>query len=174
MTSITESIRSVKFGVLLALFTIVFGFGMGIAFGAFEDDIKDNLKASANTSKAYEGEKAKNKEKTIKKSWVYIKRAHFHAGGIGAAALALIILLGLTSTTALLKLIASIMVGLGSFGYPLGWLFAGLKAPALGSTHLGKEAIAWLALPSAMLLVGGTILVLLLFIYDSFLKSSEN
>jgi hypothetical protein len=47
-------------------------------------------------------------------------------------------------------------------------MFAALTAPALGSTHDAKEALSWLAIPSAGLLLLGLIAVLVLFVRDHF------
>jgi hypothetical protein len=48
-------------------------------------------------------------------------------------------------------------------------MFAALTAPALGSTHDAKEALSWLAIPTAGLLILGLIAVLVLFARDQFM-----
>ena len=51
---------SVRIGILLALLTLLYGFGLGGAFGAFEDNIKGSLEASAISVKdtVYQGDEA--------------------------------------------------------------------------------------------------------------------
>jgi len=166
-----ESIRSVRIGALFAILTILFGFGLGITFGVADDDIEEHLEASAKSvlETKYEGNKKKMRH-IAHKSWRYIQRAHFHAGGIGAATLSLILLLGFTGTSANIKGIVSMITGIGAFGYPFGWLLAGFKAPALGSMHLAKEAVSWIAAPAGLAVVLGSIAILILFVIDTFVK----
>ena len=65
-------------------------------------------------------------------------------------------------TTLLLKKLTAIFLGLGSLGYSLFWMFAALKAPGLGGTGAAKDALAFLAIPSACLCVIGLISILLI------------
>ncbi len=87
-------LANVRIGIVLALLTLLYGFGLGGAFGAFEDNIKGSLQASAEAVKAtvYQGDEAAMK-KITDKSWTYMKRAHLHANGLGTAALAIIFVL---------------------------------------------------------------------------------
>ena len=91
-----ERLRPLAPGVLLAFASIAFGFGLGIAFGAAEDDLKDHLRESAQAvmESVYSGDESKAKP-VVSKSWTYFKRAHLHANGLGAIALAVILLLAL-------------------------------------------------------------------------------
>lgn len=100
-------------------------------------------------------------------------RSHLHGGGIGTASLILITVLGLMNIRSLIKTAVSLALGIGALGYSLFWMLAGIKAPALGSTGAAKEALEWLAVPSAGLLLLGTLSVLLLVIYQLFLKKEE-
>ncbi|MEZ4266595.1 MAG: hypothetical protein R3F39_09475 [Myxococcota bacterium] len=142
-------------GVVLSLCALLFGFGMGGAFGAAEDSIKGNLESSASAVLAtvYEGDQAKA-DAVVSKSWSYLKRAHMHAGGIGAAALAMVLLLALLGPPTRATRLVALALGLGAVLYPLFWLLAGLKAPGLGSTGAAKDALEWLAIPGA----GGVLL----------------
>ncbi len=45
-------LASVRIGIFLALLTLLYGFGLGGAFGAFEDNIRGSLQASAEEVKA--------------------------------------------------------------------------------------------------------------------------
>ena len=59
-------------------------------------------------------------EKSNDKIWRYAQRTHFHATGVAAFSLGLIILIMLSDMQAKLKTASSILIGLGSF-YPLSW-----------------------------------------------------
>jgi hypothetical protein len=64
--------------------------------------------------------------------------------------------------------LASTLLGIGAIGYPLFWMLAGLKAPALGSTGAAKESLSWLAIPSAACLVTGGLITLALTVSQTF------
>ena len=167
----TFDLSSVRIGIVLALLTLLYGFGLGGTFGAFEDNIKGTLEASAMAVKdtVYQGDEAAMK-KITGKSWTYMKRAHLHANGLGTAALALIFVLGGTRASVTLRRLVSGAIGIGALGYSSFWMFAALTAPALGSTHDAKEALGWLAIPSAGLCILGLIAVLVLFVRDHFVQ----
>ncbi|MEJ2193425.1 MAG: hypothetical protein P8X73_01030 [Ignavibacteriaceae bacterium] len=167
----SENLLPVKYGLLLALFTLVYGFGLGAVFGAFEEDLKDRLKSDATEVLAtvYNGDEAKVKT-ILDKSWVYFKRAHLHANGLGTASVVLIILLTFFPVSNRIKSINAIFLGLGSFGYALFWMIAGFRAPAMGSTGLAKESLAWLALPSSSLCIIGLLMIVVLVIVFLFVK----
>ncbi len=162
---IIEKIKVVRIGFILSLLTLLFGFILGGLFGAIESKIKGHLKEEAQAvfDTVYKGDSVKMK-KITDKSWVYFKRAHLHASGLGAISLAAILLLMFMQTTLILKNITAIFLGLGSFGYSLFWMFAALKAPGLGSTGAAKEALSFLAIPSAGMCIAGLITVLVVFI----------
>ncbi len=162
---IIEKMKVVRIGILLSLLTLLFGFILGGLFGAIESKIKGHLKEEAQAvfDTVYEGDSVKMK-KITDKSWVYLKRAHFHANGLGAISLAAILLLMFMQTTLIHKKLTAIFLGLGSLGYSHFWLFAALKAPGLGSTGVAKEALSFLAIPSAGMCIIGLILVLIIFL----------
>ncbi len=170
----TEILLPVKYGLLFALITLVYGFGLGGTFGAFEENIKEHLKNDAREVLAtvYSGDEAKMK-KITDKSWVYFKRAHLHANGLGTASLILIVLVSFLPISNKVKNINAIFLGVGSLGYSLFWMLAGLKAPAMGSTGLAKESLAWLALPSSGLCIIGLIMIVALVIISLFVKSEK-
>jgi hypothetical protein len=143
-------------GVLLAFASIAFGFGLGAAFGAAEDDLKDHLHASAQAvlESVYAGDEAQAKP-VVKKSWTYFKRAHLHANALGTTALAVSLLLALLGPPGVLARLSSFGLGTGALFYSACWLFAGLMAPELGSTSAAKESLAWLAIPSSGACVAG-------------------
>ncbi len=145
----TKDLSSMKYGILLALITLIYGFGLGGVFGVFEDTIKGHLKSEAQEvlTTVYNGDEAKMK-KITDKSWIYFKRAHLHANGLGIISLGLILLLSFLPADRRAKMITAFSLGLGSLGYSLAWMFAGLRAPGMGSTGMAKESLGWLAVPS--------------------------
>ncbi len=150
-------------GLLLAVLTLLFGFGLGIVFGLNEDAIKSQLKASAVAGKdtVYRGDDAAIKA-VLDKSWIYMQRAHLHAGGIGTAALGLIFLVGALGTSAGLTRAIALALGLGGLGYSVYWMWAGFRAPVLGGTGAAKESLKWLAMPTSGAVLLATIAVAVL------------
>lgn len=157
-----ETVRPFLLACLLSVLTMASSTGFGVAFGAFEDDMKGGLKSAGDAVVAtvYGGDDAKAKA-VVDKSWVYFKRAHLHAGALGTQALALTLLLAaLTSVSLRLRQAAAVSASLGGLGYGWFWYFAGRAAPGLGGTGAAKESLSFLALPSVSLIVVGTVLAL--------------
>ena len=160
MNSDTESaIKTMRAGVSLALLTLLYGFGLGLSFGVAEDSIKGHLhdEAQAVLAQKYGGEQAAA-DKVSSKSWTYFKRAHLHANGLGTTSLALIGLMALVPVPAGRRRTAALLLGAGALAYSMFWMFAGLRAPGLGSTGAAKESLAWLALPGSGACVLGLLL----------------
>jgi len=164
-----SQLKIMRIGIGFALFTLLYGFGLGGIFGAFEDDLKGHLKSSALavSESVYQNDEAKMAA-VLDKSWTYFKRAHLHANGIGTAATALSILLIFLSISARLKSILSAALGIGALGYSSFWMFAALKAPGMGSTGAAKESLSFLAFPSAFLCISGVAIVLGLLLLKVF------
>lgn len=163
--TLTSSLRAASLGLALAVLTLLLGQGMGIVFGANEDAIKSRLKgaAAAVRDSAYKGDDAAIKA-VLEKSWVYMQRAHLHAGGLGTTALTLIMLLCLLGASRRVTSVLGIALGAGGLGYSIYWMWAGFRAPALGSTSAAKESLEWLAVPSSGAFVLATVAVLSLLI----------
>ncbi|MEP9410556.1 MAG: hypothetical protein HRF42_04005 [Candidatus Brocadia sp.] len=157
-------VRHLWIGIVLSLLTLFYGFGLGAAFGVAEDGIKESLKKSAQANEAvYNGDNA-GMSKVTEKAWIYFKRAHFHATGMGAASLAMIIFLSLIKQQGTItSMVTATGLGAGAMGYSAFWMLAGIKAPVLGSTGLAKESLAWLAIPSGGMFIFGTIVVIVIF-----------
>jgi hypothetical protein len=167
-------LKNVRFGLILALLSILFGYAVGIAFGAAEDSLKDGLKASGEAvlASVYQGD-AEALQKVLDKSWAYYKRAHLHAGALGASAVAQILLLSALMARPWLKSLTAVMLGAGALGYGVYWLLAALRAPGLGSTSAAKESLDWLAIPASGFCVFGTLLVLVLAFRSLFLRPAR-
>lgn len=156
----TSNLHAATVGLLLAVLTILFGQGMGIVFGLNEDSIKSRLKedAAGVLDTVYQGDAVASKA-VVDKSWTYMKRAHLHAGGMGTTAIALVILLCIYGASAKATALISILLGAGGLGYSIFWMWAGFRAPGMGSTGAAKESLAWLAMPSSGGFVLATIAV---------------
>ena len=153
-----EVLRAALPGLLCAVATLLFGYGMGVVFGLNEDLIKSRLAdaAAAVSATVYNDDPAAAKA-VLDKSWAYMQRAHLHAGGLGAAALGLTLLVVMLGTRAMWTRLISLGLGAGALGYSVFWLLAGFRAPSLGSTGAAKESLAWLAIPSSGAVVIGTV-----------------
>jgi hypothetical protein len=138
---------------------------MGIVFGLNEDAIKSRLSATAAEVRetVYRSDDAAMKA-VLDKSWAYMLRGHLHAGGMGTTALGLILLLNLIATPRGLASAIGVGLGAGGLGYSIFWMWAGFRAPGLGSTGLAKESLKWLAMPTSGAFVLATTAVLILLI----------
>jgi len=154
------ALRVVLPGLLLAVMTLLFGFGLGVVFGLNEEAITSRLAASAAAAPAsvYHGDPAAIKA-VLSKSWAYMQRAHLHAGSLGTAAIALTVVVLLLGARPLVLRAISLGLGAGGFGYSIFWVWAGARAPGLGSTGAAKESLSWLAIPSSGLVVASTFAV---------------
>lgn len=163
--SFRSSLPAASLGLALAVMTILYGQLMGIAFGLNEAGIKAGLKASAAAVQetVYQGDQTAS-QAILDKSWTYMKRAHLHAGGMGTTAVALILVMCLLGTQRRVTFVASAALGIGGLGYSVFWMWAGFRAPGLGSTGAAKESLEWLAMPSAGVFVLATLAVLVTLI----------
>jgi hypothetical protein len=164
-STLTPGLHAALVGMIFSLLTIMYGQGMGIFFGVNEDAIKHQLKASAMEVRetVYKGNDAAMKT-VLDNSWNYMKRAHLHAGGMGTTAFALMIALGLLGLPRLHTLVLGLALGAGGLGYSLYWMFAGFRAPGLGSTGAAKESLKWLAMPTSGMFVLATLTALVLLV----------
>ena len=121
----SSELSTVKIGLAIVLISLFFGVGLGIAFGVNEDAFKDYV------SEGIAANPEVHDESSQSKIWRYVQRAHFHAGGIAAFCLGLIILVMFSDLSAKLKRVASILIGAGSV-YPLAWFVMFFLAPSIG------------------------------------------
>lgn len=115
----------VKLGLALVLAGLLFGIGLGVSFGINEDSFKDYIASGIEAHPELHDDKSKDK------IWRYVQRAHFHATGIAAFSLGLVLLVAASSLKRRLKTMAALLVGLGSC-YPLAWFTMYRLAPAIG------------------------------------------
>jgi len=162
----------IKYGVLVAMIAILFGGVMGLSFGCCEDTIKGVFKVDAEDalSEVYQGDQAKA-EKVIKKSWVYMKRAHLHSQTMGVISIAFSLLVAWLNFPVFAQLVVSLLSSLGSLGYGVFWLVAGFLAPGMGSTGAAKESVALIAQASGGAFFVAGVILFGLIAYKMFLKS---
>lgn len=162
-TATDDLVRAVLPGLLLATLTLLLGFGLGVVFGLNEEAITSRLAASAAAAPAavYNGDATMVKA-VLAKSWNYMQRSHLHAGALGTTAVALAMIVVLLGIRPMVARVISLAAGAGGLGYALFWVWAGSRAPGLGSTGAAKESLAWLAIPSSGLVVAATCAVAVL------------
>ena len=165
-TGYAPAFRTLLVGWVLALSAILYGQGLGIAFGAFEDSIKDGLANSAAEvlETVYDGDEAAANQ-VVSKSWTYYKRAHLHANAMGTTAAVLVLLLTMLGGPTRPRQLLAAALGAGALGYGLFWMLAANRAPGMGGTGAAKETLEWLALPSAGLTVLGTVGTLVFLVW---------
>lgn len=156
-----QELSAMKIGALLALVTLLLGFGLGALFGLVEDSIKGGFVETARQTLASSANDLDQEAKALSgRAWTYMKRAHLHANGLGTSALAMILLLAILPSKAGLKKATSLLLGLGALGYSTFWLWAAIRTPAMGSTSAAKESLRWLAIPTSAFCLVGLLLVL--------------
>ncbi len=116
---------NVRAGLAIVLLGLFFSVGLGISFGVNEDIYKDYVAEGIAEHPELHDETSKDK------IWRYAQRTHFHAGGIAAFCLGLIILIAFSDLPQRLQAVSSVLIGLGSV-YPIAWLSMFYLAPSIG------------------------------------------
>ncbi|MGD9851100.1 MAG: hypothetical protein AB7T38_07525 [Nitrospirales bacterium] len=155
----TKEIQIVRVGLGLVLLGLMFGVGMGMVFGINEDFFKEYIAQGVAANPEF------HDSKSADKIWRYAQRAHFHATGIAAFSLGLIILLMFSGMKSGYKKASAILLGFGSL-YPLSWLAMFVLAPSIGRgpahEHILTEIFAYMGVGG--LLLGGGMLCAALFL----------
>ncbi|MDH5476957.1 MAG: hypothetical protein OEY50_01365 [Nitrospinota bacterium] len=155
------SFKPVSIGIIFALGALLAGMLHGMAFGAKEDAIIDMFKKNAQATFVGQPDEV---TKATEGAWKYLKRAHYHFMGLGAMAAALCMFAGAARASDKVKMVASTLVGFGSFVYPLHFTLSAFKASHIGK-HAGHEAYALVAQAGA----GTSLLGLLAMIAIAFM-----
>ena len=117
----------VKVGLGLVILIILINVGLGALFGLNEDWFQNYIHTGMLSNPALFSNPAKDQDVI----WRMVQRAHFHAGGIGAYTLGLVILTALTDLSYRRKQITSVLLGMVIL-YPLAWFVMFLYAPYIG------------------------------------------
>jgi len=120
-----KEVETVKSGLFLVMLTLVFGIGLGVTFGVIEDSVKSYI------TEGVAAHPEVHDEQSSAKIWRYAQRAHFHATGIAAFSIGLILLVMHSSLGPGLKRVSAVLVGLGGL-YPLSWFTMFILAPSIG------------------------------------------
>ncbi|MGV4935262.1 hypothetical protein ACVCGZ_05530 [Serratia nematodiphila] len=120
-------LSSVKAGLILAISMLAMNIGLGIAFGIDSEFFKNYIQAGISLHPDL-FPAAQKDSATI---WKMVQRAHYHAGGIGAYVLGMVVVTALTSMSEVRKRITSWLLGLTIF-YPLALLAMFFYAPSVG------------------------------------------
>ncbi len=156
-----RELSTVKIGLALVLLGLLFGVGMGIVFGVNEDVFKDYIAQEIMANPDV------HDSKSADKIWRYAQRAHFHATGIAAFSLGLVILVMFSTLKPTYKKASAILLGLSSF-YPFSWYTMFWLAPSIGRgpahAHILTEFFAYTG-------VGGLLLGAFILCANVFLGS---
>lgn len=118
-------ITTIKAGLAIVLLGLFLNIGLGTAFGVNEDAFQNYIEQGVAAHPQL------HDKSSAGKIWRYAQRAHFHAGGIAAFCLGLVILVMFSNLSRQFKQGTAILISLGSF-YPLSWLSMFLLAPSIG------------------------------------------
>ena len=154
-----EEIKAVRIGLFLVMLTLMFGIGLGVSFGVAEDSIQSYISDGVALHPDVHDDKSR------KKIWRYAQRAHFHATGIAAFSMGLVLLTMFSSLKRKLKTTVSILIGLGGL-YPLSWFTMFVLSPSIGRSaahhHIITEMFTYIGIGG--LLLGIAILCANLFL----------
>jgi hypothetical protein len=143
-----EMMSSIRPGLFLVMLTLIFGIAMGVYFGVAEDSVKSYI------SEGVAAHPDVHDEKSSSKIWRYAQRSHFHATGIAAFSIGLLLLIMHSSLARKQKIITSILVGLGGL-YPMSWFTMFMLAPSIGRSaahhHLVTEIFTYIGVGSLLL-----------------------
>ena len=153
------SLVNIKAGLALVMLALIFGVGLGITFGVneayFENYIAQGIAAHPALHDANSPEKI----------WRYAQRAHFHANGIAAFSIGLLLLVAASNLKQQWKKMTAFLIGLGGL-YPLSWFTMFLLAPSIGRdaahAHTVTELLTYIG-------VGGLMLGLAILLANIFL-----
>ncbi|PCI16825.1 MAG: hypothetical protein COB62_07850, partial [Piscirickettsiaceae bacterium] len=137
----------------------IFGVGLGIGFGVAEDSIQSYISEGVALHPDVHDDKSNGK------IWRYAQRTHFHATGIAAFSIGLVLLTMFSSLKRTLKKTTSILIGFGGL-YPLSWFTMFILSPSIGRSaahhHIMTEMLTYIGIGG--LLLGIAILCANLFL----------
>ena len=133
----SAELSSIRAGLAIVLLGLFLNIGLGISFGLNEDAYKDYVAEGVAAHPELHDESSKDK------IWRYALRTHFHAGGIAAFCLGLIILVMFSNLSRKFQTGSSVLISLGSF-YPLSWLSMFFLSPSIGRSSAHEHILTQL------------------------------
>lgn len=166
-------IRKIPF--FLAILSMVGGVFIAILFAVNEEmfirrihaGLEKNIKIQQISG---DQERSAKISSETEKNWRYYQRFHFHATGIGAMMMGLLLFLSSLNAPSLPVTVTKYLLSIGGFLYPFVWLFAGIYGPEMGRSE-AKEAFALFGYMGGVFLAGGVGTLCLALRYN--LKSSS-
>lgn len=164
-----HEITKVKVGLAFVLSGLLFGLFMGVLFGIYEEGVKSYITEGVMMNLSV------HKDPTVAedKIWRYAQRSHFHAMGIAATSLALILLVMATSLRARMKSLTATLISMINL-YPLAWLSMFLLSPTIGRSaahsHIITEAFTYISLLG---ILSGLVLLITHIYFGSFHEDDE-
>lgn len=134
-----ELIRPVAIGLLLSLSAVFLGEAAGLAFNRYKTKIIETYKIEVTSHKRDVFLQEREVKKAISQTWIFTKRFHYHAMGLGAISISLILALAITWVSASVKRLLSIALGAGALLIPSGWFLTALKTSYMGATAAQKS-----------------------------------
>ncbi len=156
--------QPVLIGLILGVLTIILAEMGGVAFGKFEDNIRDMLKAKASVVQDQE-----QATENVRDAWGELKRAHSHAEGLGTIIVAVVAVIAFTKLVPMAKTLLATGIGLGGLLYPVSIVLEALRIPAIGE-EAARDSVELLVIFSVGLLMLCLGLTLLYLIYALFMK----
>lgn len=141
------AILSMAGGVFIA---ILFGVNEEMFLARIQAGLEKNVKVQQIVSP--EEKSAKIKAETDK-NWRYYQRYHFHATGIGAMMIGMLLFLARLNISAKAFYPPAYLLSIGGLLYPFVWLFAGIYGPEMGRSE-AKEAFAIFGYMGGLFLLG--------------------
>ena len=154
-----NNLANIKIGLALVMLGLLFGIGLGVTFGVneafFETYVAQGIAAHPELHDA----------NSPGKIWRYAQRAHFHATGIAAFSIGLLLLVSASSLKQRFKTITAVFIGLAGL-YPLAWFAMFIVAPSIGRDGAHSHPVTELLTYTG---VGGLLLGIAILLANLFL-----
>jgi len=147
-----------KIPFALAILSMAGGVFIAILFGINEEMFQSRIQAGLERNVKVQQitnpeEKAAKIQSETDKNWRYYQRYHFHATGIGAMMLAMLLFLSRLNIAPKVFYPPAYLLAVGGVLYPFVWLFAGIYGPEMGRAE-AKEAFALFGYMGGIFLLG--------------------
>ncbi len=94
-----------------------------------------------------------------------LTRGHIHAMGLGIVSIIVSLVLSFTSTTYMIKTLASTLSGIGGIIYPVAWIVMGYRTPSLGP-DVAEASVTTIAGPGVALITLGILTAIAFLLKD--------